>query len=86
MFIKWTFKQLGWYLNFSAWFVKNVSIIWTGKCEYYLNRNMWVLFEQENVSIIWTGKCEYYLNKKMWVLFEQENVSIIWTGKDQIVQ
>jgi len=25
------FTWLGWYLNFSTWFVKNMSIIWTEK-------------------------------------------------------
>jgi len=31
--MKFTFKQLGRYLNFNAWFIKNVHIILTKKDE-----------------------------------------------------
>jgi len=28
-FQRLTFERLGWYLNFGAWFMKNVNIVWT---------------------------------------------------------
>ena len=30
-FLLFGIKWLGWYLDFSAWFMKNMSIIWTEK-------------------------------------------------------
>jgi len=36
------FKQAGWYLNFSVWFLKTVNIVWVGGAEKRIINSIFV--------------------------------------------